>query len=149
MDIKTAAYKGAAKLIPVNQRLQIINDYIDDAIEIANKEIDIKKIQEKLAYNEDRSVLLKIMGFAEQGIMIKFSNGKLIKVFSDEKPTVTITLGYNDFIQVSRGKITIDYIAFFSRESDIDGEHWFRDLPILRELFGAFSYVRSKMNLDL
>ena len=148
-DMKTSALKGAAKFLPASTRLNLINDYIDEAILVANKEIDIATVQQEYAKGEDRSILLKIKGFNEEGITIQFSSGKLERITNIENPTVVVVLGENDFIQMARGVSTIDDVIYFSRESDIEGDYWFRDILVLTKLFNAFSHVREKFGMNI
>lgn len=148
-DMKTSALKGAAKFLPASTRLNLINEYIDEAIDVANKEIDIASVQQQYAMGEDRSILLKIKGFNEEGVTIKFESGKLYRIANIDKPTVVVVLGENDFIQMARGISTIDDVIYFSRESDIEGDYWFRDILVLTKLFNAFNYVREKFDMKI
>ena len=116
--------------------------FIEKAVEVVNKNVDIEEFKEKYSPGENRSMLFVVRGrSSDYGFVIDVDK---IRVKGEvENPTVTVSCDENTFWRITLKKITLDY-AVATRKLSIVGEYFLRDYLILRRLFNDLT---SRLNL--
>lgn len=147
MSIKGAMIKAGAKIMTAEQKEGILKKTLDKALDKINKTVDTKSIKETKAFGEERTILLKILGFSSDGIMFVLTDNGVIRTAPEyNEPTCIITLSEDTFIEVARGNATF-YDAICAYDADIEGEHIIRDFKVLSEIFGEFNHILKEESL--
>jgi len=123
---------------------KLIDFMLSKGISTINDNPDVRyKIKESM-HGEDRTLLLKIKGFNTMGFGVR--GDELVKYDTIEKPTVTVLMSEDVFIQLVRGKISFRE-AFFYGDMDVTGDDWLREFVIFNTIFEQFGYIAKEMGI--
>jgi len=112
---------------------QRLKEFIDMAVTIVNRDVNLSEFKQKYSPGENRSLLFLVRGAKDEYGFV-FESDRIKATSGIEDPTVMVSTDEDTFWKIILNKTTIDY-AVATRKLRIVGEYFLRDFVILRNMF--------------
>lgn len=136
------------KAMPIKQRVELIEYIMDKSLKIVNEKINVGLIKKELAFGEERTVCIRVPGLIDDGIEFKLTDTAVIRIPNTHKPTVTLEMSDDTFIQIARGKLSFND-AFWYSDARAYGDNWLRDYEVMKTLFESFSHLSNELGINV
>jgi len=123
----------------------LLRESLSWAVKLVNKRLDVEALKKKYFPNEDRTLMIKILGkSADTGILLDTVTKEIVLTRPENMPKVTVTaiMSEDTFWLCMMGKMTIAE-CFFDRTHPIalEGDATLRDMKIFIAMEEEFRKV--------